>query len=75
VSLPDSSSDRPQGVLVRKPQTTIYTVLLLIALVALTLGCLLMVIELMQYGFQFKPPANLRTAAAAVFLDAHVVRA
>ena len=69
MSLPDLSSDRPRGVLVRKPQTTIYTVLLLIALVAMVLSCLLLVLELADYGFQFKPPANLRTAALGTPLD------
>jgi hypothetical protein len=53
--------------LVRKPRTTIYTVLLLIALVAMIFSCLLLVLELADYGFQFKPPANLRSAAAALF--------
>ncbi len=66
MSLPDSSSDRPRGVLVRKPQTTIYTMLLLVALLALVASCLLLVLELTHYDFQFKPPANLRTAAAAL---------
>jgi hypothetical protein len=61
-------------VLVRQSQTTIYTVLLLIALVALSFSCLLMLIELFQYGFQFKPPANLRTAAAAVSMDSSVAQ-
>jgi hypothetical protein len=65
VSLPDSSSERPQGVLVRRPKTSIYTVLLLVALVAIMFGCLLMVIELARYGFQWKPPANLRSATPA----------
>jgi hypothetical protein len=60
--------------LVRKPQTTIYTVLLLIALVVLLLACLLMLLELLDYGFQFKP-ANLRTAAAGVFSDIRLIRA
>jgi hypothetical protein len=60
--------------LVRKPQTTIYTVLLLIALLALVLSSLLMVLELLQYGFQFKP-GNLRTAAAAVSTDVYLVQA
>ena len=64
MSLPESSSDRPRGVLVRRPQTTIYTVLLFIALVALVISCLIMVLEMLQYGFQYKPPANLRSASA-----------
>jgi hypothetical protein len=33
-----------------------------------------MLIELFQYGFQFKPPANLRTAAAAVSMDSSVAQ-
>ncbi|HJQ78613.1 MAG TPA: hypothetical protein VJ828_01590 [Lacipirellulaceae bacterium] len=69
MSLPDSSSDRPQGVLVRRPKTSIYTVLLLVALLAIMFGCLLMVIELARYGFQWKPPANLRSAAPATAPD------
>jgi hypothetical protein len=51
--------------LVRQPRTTIYTVLLLIALLALVFSCLLMVLELAQYGFQIKPPANLRSSLPA----------
>jgi hypothetical protein len=62
VSLPDLDSDRPRGVLIRQPRTTIYTVLLLVALLALVVGCLLMVLELSHYNFQFRPPANLRSA-------------
>lgn len=73
MSLPESSPDRPRGVLVRKPQTTIYTVLLFIALLAIVLGCLLLVLELMHYEFQFKPPANLRTSSIAVPLDLRLV--
>ena len=73
MSLPDSSFDRPRGVLVRKPQTTIYTVLLLIALVAIVLSSLLLVLELAMYDFQFKPPANLRSAAVAAPLDSPLV--
>jgi hypothetical protein len=37
-------------VLVRRPRTTIYTVLLGISVAALAIGCLLLAIEIMQYG-------------------------
>jgi hypothetical protein len=53
-------------VLVRKPQSSIYTVLLLVALVALVVSCLVLVLEWSHYGFQWKPPANLRAAAVDV---------
>ena len=60
MSLPESSSDRPRGVLVRKTQTSIYTVLLFISVVALGIGCAILAWEWMQYGFQWNPPSNLR---------------
>jgi uncharacterized membrane protein len=65
VSLPDLSSDQPRGVLVRRPRTSIYTVLLLVALLAIAFSCLLLVLELFQYGLQIKPPANLQAAVPA----------
>ena len=63
MSLPDSSSDRPRGVLVRRPQTTIYTVLLLIALLALAFSCLLMVLELL--AVRLSVSSRRRTCASA----------
>ena len=66
MSLPESRSDRPRGVLVRRPQTTIYTVLLFIALMALVISSLIMVFELLQYGFQYKPPGNLGSAPPVI---------
>ena len=62
MSLPESSSDRPRGVLVRRPQTKIYTVLLFIALMALVISSLIMFMEMLSYDLQYKPPANLRSA-------------
>jgi hypothetical protein len=50
VSRLDSTSDRPRGVLVRKPKTTIYTVLLGIAAAALAVGCLALFWEFWRYG-------------------------
>src|SRR3954469_4543250 len=61
VSLPELSSDEPRGVLVRRQRSSIYTVLLLIALLAVLFGCLMMIMEWWQYSFQYKPPANLRS--------------
>jgi hypothetical protein len=52
-------------VLVRQPRTSIYTVLLLIALLALVFSCLIMVLELAQYRFQIEPPANLGSSWSA----------
>ena len=63
MSQPDSESTRPGGILVRRQTTSIYTVLLLIVVVALAIGCLMMILEWAQYGFQYKPPASMRSAA------------
>ncbi len=62
MSQPDSSSSEPRGVLVAKPKTSIFTVLLLIALLALTFSCLMLLWEWSRYSFQHKPPANLRAS-------------
>ena len=53
----ESSFEPPRGVLVPKPRTTIYTVLLGIALVALTIGCAMLALEMFHYGFAWTPPS------------------
>ena len=65
MSQPASPSDRPRGVLVRRQRTSIYTVLLFIALMALVIGSLIMAFELLQYGLQFKPPTTMGSATRA----------
>jgi hypothetical protein len=56
VSQPDSKSNRPVGVLVRKPRATIYVALLGVAVGALAIGCLLLVLELQQYDYLWNQP-------------------
>jgi hypothetical protein len=64
VSQPESNSDRPRGVLVRHPTTTVYTVILGLSAAALAVGCLIMLVEIWQYGspltFPWKIPINYR---------------
>jgi hypothetical protein len=67
VSLPESNFDAPRGVLVPKPRTTIYTVLLGIAAVALMVGCALMALEIWRYG-SVSPPAALKSVGSGVTL-------
>ena len=61
MSQPDSKSTRPAGILIRKPSTSIYTVLLGIALASIMLGCLLLLLELHRYDWlwsrPWRPPA------------------
>ena len=59
MSLPESSFEPPRGVLVKKPRTNIYSVLLGIAALALMIGCAVLALEIWQYG-SIIPPANLR---------------
>jgi hypothetical protein len=62
VSLPDSSFEPPRGVLVPKPRTTIYTVLLGIAALALVIACAVLAMEIWwEYG-SVSPPASLRSS-------------
>jgi hypothetical protein len=64
VSLPESSSEAPRGVLVRRPRSNIYTVLLGVAAAALAIGCIVLLLEIWQYGppwtFPWNIPPNLR---------------
>jgi hypothetical protein len=73
VSRLESSPDRPRGVLVRRPQSTIYTMLLFISLLALVVSCAIMAWEMLQYNLQFEPPANMRRAASVVVTPYHIV--
>ena len=65
MSQPESSSDEPRGVLVRKPKTTIFTVLLGLSAAALAVGCLMLLLEIWHYGppwtFPWKISINLRS--------------
>lgn len=40
-----------RGVLVKKPPTSIYTVLMIVATVAMSVGCLFLAMEWSKYGF------------------------
>jgi hypothetical protein len=57
-------ADAPRGVLVRRPKTSIYSVLLGISAAALAIGCLMLVLEIWTYGapwtFPWNIPINLR---------------
>jgi hypothetical protein len=57
-------SRAPRGVLDRRPKTSIYSVLLGISAGALAIGCLVLVLEIWQYGppwtFPWNIPINLR---------------
>jgi hypothetical protein len=47
--------------------------LLLLALAAMVLSCLLMVLELARYGFEFKPTASRGSPAPAASVEAFLV--
>lgn len=50
MSQPDLSSAKPRGVLVKKQPTNVYTVMLMIALLAMIIGCIFLGLELAEYG-------------------------
>jgi hypothetical protein len=60
----EPASEAPRGVLERRPKPDIYTVMLGIAAGALAIGCLVMVLEMWQYGppwtFPWRIPINFR---------------
>ena len=50
MSQPNFESDSPGGVLVPKPKSSVYTVLLILALLALLIACLFLYLEIGEYG-------------------------
>ena len=58
----DLPSNRPRGVLVRRPRASIYTVLLGVAVAALAIGCLALLLENWQYGAIWTLPWNIPPA-------------
>jgi hypothetical protein len=48
---PDPSQ---RGVIVEKPKANIYTVMLILSLVAILIGCLCLYLEMKEYNFEFK---------------------
>jgi len=58
------ASDAPRGVLVRRPKTSIFSVMLGISAGALAIGCLVLLLEIWTYGapwtFPWNIPINLR---------------
>lgn len=58
----ESSSDEPRGVLVRRQKPTIYTVLLGIIAGALAVVCLVMILEIWQYGAPWTLPWKIPTS-------------
>ena len=69
MSPPDSKS-ASRGVSVQKPGSNVYTVMLLIALVALIIGCVLLYLEIDSYGGFGAIRGPAASAAAPVY--AHV---
>jgi len=49
----------PRGVLVRRPRTSIYSVLLGISAAALAIGCMMLVFEIWTYGAPWTFPWNI----------------
>jgi len=60
VSPLNSTSAEPAGILVRKPKTSLFTVLLGIAALAIAIGCLFLILEISQYGALWSSPWNAR---------------
>jgi hypothetical protein len=60
----DVGAEAPRGVLVRRPKTSIYSVMLGISAGALAIGCLVLILEIWTYGppwtFPWNIPINLR---------------
>ncbi|MEM9186814.1 MAG: hypothetical protein AAGB00_09995 [Planctomycetota bacterium] len=51
MSQPSSESgEAPRGVIVQKPKTNIYTIMLIISLLAMIMACIFLWLEIGEYG-------------------------
>ena len=66
--------EAPRGVLVRKPRTNIYTVMLIIAFVAMCLACLFLYLEKLEYSSDQAAQRTGPSPSAVVLVDAADVR-
>jgi len=57
---------QPQAPRYRKPRADLYTMLLLIAWLAILLGTLMLYLEMKEYNFEFKGAPAMHTAPTAV---------
>ena len=48
---PDSAA---RGVIVEKPKANVYTVMLILSLIAILIGCLCLYLEMKEYNFEWK---------------------
>lgn len=60
MSLPDSESTRPTGILVRRTTSNVFTAMLGIAVAAMTLGSLFLFLELLRYDWIWNTPWSQR---------------
>ncbi len=71
---PQDSKSASRGVHVQKPGSNVYTVMLLVALVALVIGCVLLYLEIDSYGgfSSLHRPGGGTFGGAAAPVYAHV---
>ncbi len=50
----DVAPKKKRGVVLQKPRANVYTVMMIVSLVALTIGCLCLYGEMKQYGMDFR---------------------
>ena len=73
MSQPDLESVSVPSVINKRPQWNIYSVLLIIALVSLLMGCLFLILEINRFGFgSFKGPLASVSPSIAIAVDAFV---
>jgi hypothetical protein len=59
-------SNNPQGVVVQKPRSDIYTTLLFLSFIAIVIACLCLWLEMRTYNFDFKASeAQVRSTVLA----------
>ena len=54
MSLPSEKADQPRGVFVQRQGMNVYTVMLILSLLAITIGCIFLAMEMAAYEWDYK---------------------
>jgi len=65
MSLGDTHQTESRGVFLLKQSANIYTAMLILAFVFITLGCLFLFLEMKSYGLSVKVPADAKVPQAS----------
>ena len=67
MSLPSDKPDQPRGVFIQRQGMNVYTVMLILSLIAVTIACIFLAVEMSAYDWDLKASDVPRAALDSVY--------